>query len=230
MSKKTPRQLILQTLDEKSTMKQVVYRNTVAAFSDLQDIVKKIVDDLKKKSAKFKENLSINYRTKGEFECEIKIAGDILVFHMHTNVFQFDKSHQMWKTSYVRQDPLRSYCGMISIYNFLSDSFKYQRKDDAGYLVARLFINKDNHFFVDGKRQLGFLYNDYVNSKISKKDLESIIDSTLLYTLDFDLLTPSYDTMKEITVSDVEELAKNMRIKTGKRLGFKFQADSDSFE
>jgi hypothetical protein len=32
--------------------------------------------------------------------------------------------------------------------------------------VARLFLNKDGHFFVQGKRQLGFLYNDLANNPI----------------------------------------------------------------
>jgi len=34
---------------------------------------------------------------------------------------------------------------MISIYNFLSDSFKFNRVNDIGYLIARVFTNKENH-------------------------------------------------------------------------------------
>ena len=45
---------------------------------------------------------------------------------------------------------------MINIYNFLSDSFVYDRERDLGYLVARVFLNKEGHFFVQGKKQLGF--------------------------------------------------------------------------
>ena len=45
--------------------------------------------------------------------------------------------------------------------------------------------------------------------------------------MDFDLLTPHYDNMKELTVDDVNEVTNMMKIKTGKRLGFKFQADND---
>ena len=136
----------------------------------------------------------------------------------------------MWKSSYIHEDNQRAYCGMINVYNFLADSFKYQRNDDSGYLVARIFINKDNHFFVDGKRQLGFLYNDFANAKISKTAIKNVMESAILYSLDFDLLTPSYDDMKEISISDVVELTRNMRIRTGKRLGFRFHADSDSIE
>ena len=37
-----------------------------------------------------------------------------------------------------------------------------------GYCIGRIFINKENHYFVEGKRQLGFLYNDFMNSKMNK--------------------------------------------------------------
>ena len=44
----------------------------------------------------------------------------------------------------------RTYCGVINMYNFLSDSFKYNRENDLGYLIGRMFINKENTF-VEGK-------------------------------------------------------------------------------
>ena len=59
----------------------------------------------------------------------------------------------IWTTKYVQKDELNSYSGIINIYNFLTDSFKYDRIDDLGYLVGRLFINRHSHYFVEGKRQ-----------------------------------------------------------------------------
>src|SRR5574340_1141800 len=59
-------------------------------------------------------------------------------FH-HTNVFEFDTRHLVWKTSYVKEKATRSFCRMINVYNFLPDSFKYNRANDLGYLVARIF-------------------------------------------------------------------------------------------
>ena len=91
---------------------------------------------------------------------------------MHSNVFEFDKNHGIWKISYVENNDMNSYCGIINIYNFLSDSFKYDRLDDLGYLIGRIFINKDNHYFVEGKRQLGFLYNDFGNAVIDTKAIK----------------------------------------------------------
>jgi hypothetical protein len=42
------------------------------------------------------------------------------------------------------------YFGVVNVYNFLSDSFRYNRERDLGYLVARIFLNKEGHFFVQG--------------------------------------------------------------------------------
>ena len=119
---------------------------------------------------------------------------------------------------------------MINVYNFLADSFKYNRTNDIGYLVARCFVNNEDHFFVEGKRQLGFLYNNFIHDIIDSKKIRSILESTILYSMDFDLLTPPYDNMKEVSVMDIIEVTNAMNIKTGKRLGFKFQVDNDDFE
>ena len=179
---------------------------------------------------KVDKDVLVDFIDKSEYEFHIKFGGDILVFFMHTNVFDFEKSHAIWKTSYLKEDELRAYCGMINVYNFLSDSFKYNRLNDVGYLVGRIFLNKDLHYFVEGKRQLGFLYNDFVNEVINNDKIRKIIESSILYSMDFDLLTPHYDTMKVVSVNEVNEVTSAMSIKTGKRLGFKFQADNDFIE
>jgi hypothetical protein len=48
-----------------------------------------------------------------------------------------------------------------------------------------------------------------------------------LYVLEFDLLAPPYDQVNQVTVSEMNELNANMQISTGKRLGFRFQADDE---
>jgi hypothetical protein len=119
---------------------------------------------------------------------------------------------------------------MIIIYNFLADSFKYNRINDVGYMVARIFINSELHYFVEGKRQLGFLYHDFPNKTINQQALKNIVESAIIYALDFDLFTPPFEEMQEVSVSQILETSENMRIKTGKRLGFRFRADSDQIE
>lgn len=230
MEKLTPRQLILKSLKEKSSMKQDVYVNTFKAFSLMKSMAFQIVCEIKKDSAEIDSRVVVDYREKGEFEFELRIAGDLLIFAMHTNIFEFDKSHPLWRSSYIKDDHARSFCGIINIYNFLNDSFKYNRVYDLGYLVGRVFINKENHYFADGKRQLGFLYNDFVHSIIDEKAIRSLLESTILYCLNFDLFTPPFDSIKEISVSDMQTASESMQIKTGKRLGFRFQADNDEID
>ena len=149
MEKLTPRQLILKSLKEKSSMKQDVYVNTFKAFSLMKSMAFEIVCEIKKDSAEIDSRVVVDYREKGEFEFELRIAGDLLIFAMHTNIFEFDKSHPLWRSSYIKDDHARSFCGIINIYNLLNDSFKYNRVYDLGYLVGRVFINKENHYFLN---------------------------------------------------------------------------------
>src|ERR1035437_402099 len=230
MEKLSPHDLILKTLKEKSSMKQDVYANTFQAFKIMKSSAKQIVADIKNEIAAIDKRVIIEYREKGEFEFELRIAGDLLIFSMHTNIFEFDKAHQMWRNSYVKEDHTRSFCGIINIYNFVNDSFTYNRINDLGYVIGRIFVNKENHYFVEGKRQLGFLYNDFVHTVIDANAIKAVLESTILYCLDFDLYTPPFDAIKEVSVSDMQTASENMQIKTGKRLGCRFQVDSDEVD
>jgi len=230
MENLSARELIVKTLKEKSSLKQDVYYNTLSAFNTLKSVAKSLIGDLQKEAKAIDKRLILEFKDKGEFEFELRVAGDLLIFVMHTNVFEFDKNHPIWKNSYVKQDISRSYCGLINVYNFLNDSFKYNRVNDLGYAIGRIFINKENHFFVEGKRQLGFLYNDIVNATLEEEKLKAILESAILYCLDFDLYTPPFDSIKEISVFDMQTASESMQIKTGKRLGFRFQADSDEID
>lgn len=227
MEKKSARELIITSLKEKASLKQDVYANTLKAFNELKIIAEEVVNDLSKELTKFDKRIKISYKDKGQFEFEVRVAGDLLIFAMHSNVFEFDKSHQMWHTSYIKEDHTRSYCGMIHVFNFLNDSFLYNRVNDLGYLIGRMFINKDNHYFLEGKRQLGFLYNDFMNSVLSKDALLSVLESAILYSVSFDLFTPPFDAIKEVSVQDMLTASEGMKTQTGKRLGFRFQSDDD---
>lgn len=221
----TARENIHSIIKEKSVLKQDVYTNTFKMFNEMKTVLKSTVDDIRKEFGTTDKRVDFYYRDNGDFQSEIKVAGDILVFQMHTNVFQFDTAQSVWRSSYVKDDPSRSYVGIINVYNFLADSFKYQRTNDIGYLIARVFVNKENHFMVQGKRQLGFLYNDFINSVLDKQSLTDIVDSAILYTLDFDLYTPPYENLQQITVEEIQSLSQNHGLATGKRIGFRFGLD-----
>ncbi len=219
------REQILQNLNGKSTVKQSVYDITLDVFTKVKEILSTLSDNINNSIQSDDKRVRLEYRDRGPFEAEIKVASDVLVFSMHSNIFVFDRDHQIWKTSYVQNDRQNAYCGVISMYNFLADSFKYNRMDDLGYLVGRIFVNKNQHYFVEGKRQIGFLYNNFGTAVLNEEDLTKIIETAILYTLEFDLLVPPYDAVKLATVSQMNTKIDNARFQTGKRLGFKFNSD-----
>jgi hypothetical protein len=230
MQKEPSKDAIIRLLKTKSSMKQDVYDRTLEVFQELRKVIKEVTADLSKEAAKNDKRISIVYTDKGEFELELKVAGDVLFFHMHTNVFEFDRSHQIRKSSYVKEDESRSYCGQISVYNFLADSFKYNRVNDVGYLIGRLFVNREKHYFVEGRKQLGFLYNDFSKNVLDKEMVRKVVEASILYCLEFDLYAAPFDAIRELKVAEILENTLNMKVQTGKRLGFRFQSEGDPGE
>lgn len=227
MTQKADFKKIVSTVKDKASLKQAIYRNTLKAFELFKNNSKDVVEELVKESAVFDDDVNIIYQEKGAFEFQLKIGGDIILFHMHTNVFDFDKSHALWKTSYLKEDASRSFCGIINVYNFLADSLKYNRYDDSGYLIGRIFVNKENHFFVEGKRQLNFIHNDFISQVINSEEIRNVVQQSILYSMDFDLFTPPYQHVQEISVGQLMNEASGMRLKTGKRVGFKFSFEDE---
>ena len=225
MTEQDKKEKILSALEMKSLVKQKVYDQTFETFNLLKKILQEITEEYNSGLQVKDPRVGFEYRERSQFEAELKVAGDLLIFSMHSNIFEFDKSHNVWKLNYVKENSLYSYCGIINVYNFLADSFKYNRLDDLGYLVSRLFINLDKHFFVDGKRQEEYQYNNFGSKKINKDYLKDIILRIILYAIDFDLLVPPYDNIKIASVAQLNEKVEYHRMKTGKRLGFKFNSD-----
>jgi hypothetical protein len=217
---------IVSLLKEKACTKQKVYRITKNVFANFQDVLQEKANILNNEIQD--KDVEVSYEESGDFDAKLKFSGDTLLFHMHSNVFDFDSSHQIHKTSYVKEDKMRSFCGVINIYNFLSDSLKYNRLNDAGFLIARIFINKDNHFFVEGDKQLGFLFNDFVNQQIDEVQICKIIDTAMIYALNFDLQTPNFNDVKVVSLHQILDINNNHKIKTSKRLGFKFSSETNN--
>src|SRR5688572_8480062 len=111
------KETIMKLLAEKSVMKQDVYSNTIGVFGELKDILKKKSDELQSEVTKIDKRVNIWFKEVSLQSMHLKVAGDILDFNMHSNVFEFDRSHPMFKTSYIKKDEYNSYCGIISIYN-----------------------------------------------------------------------------------------------------------------
>lgn len=226
MTEKEVRESLLEAFVIKSNIKQKVFENTQQTFFLLKKVLKQLeITYQEKVKDKVPSTVLPVYTERGTFEAEFKIGSDLLIFSMHSNVFEFDDKHPVWNTEYLKEDPMRSYCGTIYIYNFLADSFKYNRVNDLGYLVARIFVNKENHFFVEGKRQSDELVKDFAKDTISPGILRQIIETAIQYSIEFDLLSPLYEQVKMATVEQMQEKMTNSKMATGKRLGFGFKTD-----
>lgn len=216
---------LVKSFISKATLKQEVYLKTLDVFRQFKTESEIFISSNQDKILKSKYPLLFEFRERGDFQFELRFGSDILIFMMHTNVFEFPRDHEVMKTDYIKKDKKRSYCGNIMIFNFLADSFKYNRSNDLGYLIGRVFINRELHYFVEGKREVGLLYNNFGHSAMDKKTIRSIIHSSILYTINFDLLTPPFDSLKEVSQVEMQSQLDSMSIRTGKRIGFRFQAD-----
>lgn len=220
------REELLNLLTSKDGLNKTVRKNTAAAFEMFRTEVRAFNDDFASYKQQIEASTEVRFTDTNSRMFEITFAADALIFTELPNVFEFSRNHDIMKLPYVKEDKDRSYCGVIHIYNFLSDSVKYSRMDDMGYLIGRIFINKEMHYYIEGKQELGLLYNNFGKNVFTPETARNIIESAVRYTVNFDLLTPPYDDMKQLTVAGLVQMQEeNKTLATAKRMGFRFQAD-----
>ena len=220
------RDKILETIVSKSTLKQKVFDNTFATLNDLKEALLEMASEMDDElDGKLDRRVRIEYRDRGKFEAQLQLANDLLIFQMHTDVFQFDADHAIWGVPYVQDNKENSYCGIINIYNFLSDSFKFNRNADEGYLIGRIFINREMHYFTEGKCPGLLRVQQFGQEEIDRKALLSILESAIHFSINFDLLLPPYEDNKRVTVDQFNSKLDNSKFVTGKRLGYEFNVD-----
>ncbi len=212
---------ILQLLKEKSCVKQEVFRDGKDRFSKLKKIAEDVAENLDEQFCEIDENVKISFTDEGQFEFKLQFSGDVLLFQQHSNVFTFEKDHQVWKTGYVREDKSRAYFTLINVYNFLVDSIRFNREKDVGVLLFRIFINREGHFFIEGKKQLAFLYNNLPQQKMNAGTWKELIDTAIIYSLEYDLTVPKYKNVMLVSVKQLAELSKEL-MQTGKETEFGF--------
>ncbi|MBQ6881349.1 MAG: hypothetical protein IJN55_02145 [Alistipes sp.] len=215
---------ILATIIRKSSLKQRVFDSTFSAFNLLKDTLLEMASELEDAlEGKLDRRVRIEYRDRGKFETQLQVASDMLLFQMQTDVFCFDPTHPVLQTSYLKEEPANGFCGVINIYNFLSDSFKFNRKDDEGYLIGRIFINHTGHYFVEGKGRHAIAASQFGSEEIDREALIRILEEAIDYALDFDPYMPPYSENLRVTVDQFNSKMDNSKFITGKRLGYDFE-------
>jgi hypothetical protein len=210
---------ITQLLESKSTAKQKTYKHLLEAFTMLKEEATRIVQELQKKAHPGDDDVTVTFSVINEHEFHVKVAGDLLIFVLHTNVVTFDEEHFVMKDTYTRQNEYNRYYGQIMIYNFMADSLKFNRINDPGYLLARLMVNHENRFFVEGEGQLSFLFNKVSEGPLQRENLNALVKLALAIAIENDLMAMPYPQVRFITLH--QKLEHTPDLGGGQKIGFK---------
>ncbi|WP_303311789.1 hypothetical protein [Hymenobacter sp. BT730] len=212
-------ELIFEGLRQKSTAKQAIYRNTLAAFELLRKVSRELVVELSSKLTPVDASVAIEYVPVNEMEFHIRFSGDLLVFVLHSNIVTFPDDYGPMRTDYVEADFRRRFFGHIMAYNFMADSIKYQRMNDPGYLVGRLLINIDSHYFLEGVQQLEMPDLDMSDNQVTADAMKLFVESAMIAAVNNDLIAPPLPEIQKITV---KQKIENQQVSRGSKVGFSF--------
>ena len=213
---------IFDGLKQKSTAKQAIFRNTAAAFDCLRLVSQELVLDLTRKLTPLDSSVLIEYRSINDMEFHIRFSGDLLMFVMHSNVVTFANDYGPMPSAYVAEDFRRRFFGHIMAYNFMADSIKYQRLNDPGYLVGRLLVNINNHYYLEGVQQLELPDNDMSDNRISPETMRLFVESAMIAAVNNDLIAPP---LPEIQKISVKQKLENQQVSRGSKVGFSFSSE-----
>ena len=214
---------LIDLLLHKSSLKQDIADDLEKVFDQLRTLI-----DLEFKAIKevvTDERVRLYIKDRGDHEFHVYIGSDVLVFNLHHNVFRLPDSNPLWGTAYFKSNENNGYFGTIHIYNFLAESMQQNRLDDMGNLIARIFVNHERHFFIEGKGSLGHTFNDPQSMLLSEQLLQLIAQMAFAYALQFDLYIPPFEYMDDISVGQIFMMGEQLKLKTAKRLGFKMSSD-----
>lgn len=213
---------IYRLLREKASVKQDVFHHGKEVFTNFKSCAKTLFLEIEEKYKKEDPRVRVRFEDINEQEFRLTLGGDVLLFHMHTNVFQYDASNYFWKHSYFKEDATRSYGIMIMVYNFLSDSLKMERENDLGYLIGRIFINNENHFILESKLRLKTRFPYLDKQVFDNESQEKCLICLLAHSMEFELNVPPYNQVQTVTVRQAQDFRNKIKTKTAKKLGFQF--------
>lgn len=218
--------ILLNLLHDKALLKQEVIGGAHDKFNMFKQLMADEVKDLAVKLTD--KRIRMQFIDKGVNECYVMAGSDALVFHLHTNVFTLPSEHPFWKHSYLKKDFSKGYFGVIYIYNFLAKSILQQHLEDGGGLIARIFINKDGMFFIEGSQQIAEKYLRLGRHKFNEKTAKEIFLLTAISAVNVDLTIPNYEEVNLISVEQLQEISSNLGIQTAKKLGFQLPNNNET--
>lgn len=219
MSVKELQDSVLNLLHDKVTLKQDVLALTKKWFKELNEVITSEVSTLK--LGLRDQRIRMDFTVKSDYETRVLIGSDALIFHLHTNVFTIPEDNPLWKDAYVKKDFSRGYFGVIYVYNFSAQSILQNRIGDEGALLARIYINKESRFVVEGVQQVALRFPKIAKNILTKDVFVEMLHLLFLGAVSNDLIIPPYDVVSGINVDQLNELSENLGIRTNKTLGFR---------
>lgn len=218
LNSEDPINFIKYLLESKSTAKQTAYKHICRAFSVLEAESRSVVEELKRRANPSDKDVTVEFNSINAQEFDVKLAGDMLIFVLGTNIVTLEESHPIMKEDYIRENEVNRYFGQIMIYNFMAESLKYNRTNDPGYLLARIMINHENRFFIEGERELES-YNQMSEVPVTDEDLQMVVRIVLKMAIENDLVAPAFTEVKAITLNQKRD--HNLELGGAQKIGFK---------
>lgn len=217
IEQKTMEQIFNQ-LKNKACLKQKAYKNIKDIFNQLKAEALHTVGALSKRGDELDNSIIVALNEISDFEFHIKFGSDLLVFILRSNIVTFGEEYPVMQSDYIKEKEDRKFFGSILVYNFMADSLKYNRVEDSGYLIARMLVNVENHFYIEGVRQLDFLFTDIKQNVISTPWLKLFIEKLMLTALDTDLIGIRYAELNKLT--NYDRINQSLQLGTGQKIGF----------
>ena len=218
LNSEDPIRFIKYLLESKSTAKQTAYKHICRAFSVLEIESRSVVEELKRRANPSDKDVTVEFNPVNAQEFDVKLAGDMLIFVQGTNIVTLEESHPILKEEYILQNEVNRYFGQIMVYNFMAESLKYNRTNDPGYLLARLMINHENRFFIEGEKELE-PYNGISEQPISDDDLRTLVKIVLKMAIENDLVAPAFTEVKAITLNQKRD--HTLELGGAQKIGFR---------
>jgi hypothetical protein len=207
---------LIRELTTKSQVKQHIFNALLDLLDLLEESAQALATELKEGVG---ENniVDISVSRESPHELHFRMAGDTLIFFLHTNIITLRDGHEYIQSAYVQENPLRRYLGQINVYNFMSDSIRYKRIQDHGYLLGRLMYNLDHRFFIEGDR-LRYQYAQISAEPINETDIKNLMQLLLAIAIDTDLVAPDISQIRSIPLNAL--MVHRAQAGSGNKIGF----------
>lgn len=211
---------IINKIETTIQLKQKLFEQVTSFFTDLEKTCREVAIELQKKSAN--NAIAVKIEKINDYEFLFRVGGDVLVFILQSNIVRLSDDAYISKSKYLKDDITLRYFGQVLVYNFLADTLTYGRLDDPGYLISRILINRENHFFLEGDRKIVFEFPELKDNPITKDKNRKLVENLVLSALNNDLLAPNFNDI--MLISYHQKLEHTSSMGNPKKIGFDFFA------